>query len=371
MLCLTFVVPTVWEGRRPFFQSPRAAEYYNFLCDLLGMNIRNGMIVAAAAALCLGAVSAEAGSSQNCCGSSSKCRTCKSASGKCCTMNDNKPAEKTPAVVSGKLELYPQFASKYLPPRNVSVWLPDGYQIGEKCDVLYMHDGQMLFDADTTWNHQEWNVDEVMGQLIKEGKIRRCIVVAADNTNDRLNEYFPDKTVKYVAESERRDVDTKRFHGDAYLKFLVEELKPFIDAHYKPLTSREHTFIMGSSMGGLISLYAMCEYPQVFGGAACLSTHLSMRDLSLGRGSELWADAFRSYVEDKLPEIQGRLLYMDRGSLGLDGSYGPYQDCLDEVFRRNNWNKQHYLSLVFPGHEHMETYWAQRLDQPLLFLLGK
>ena len=334
------------------------------------MNIKKTIMLSVAAALCWGAGPAEAAPPQGDCPSVSKCCACADNSRKCCKMTENKTAEKTPKVTSGKLEFYPKFTSKYIKPRNVTVWLPDGYKPGEKCDVLYMHDGQMLFDADTTWNHQEWQVDEVMGQLIKEGKIRRCIVVAADNTDDRLNEYFPDKTQRYVAESERRNADTERIHGDAYLKFLVYELKPFIDERYKPLTDREHTFIMGSSMGGLISLYALCEYPQVFGGAACLSTHLSMDNLSLGQNSGLWADGFRSYVENKLPEIKGRLIYMDRGGVGLDGSYGPYQDDMDGVFRDHRWDKRHYLSLVFPEHEHMETFWAQRLDQPLQFLLG-
>ena len=95
-----------------------------------------------------------------------------------------------------------------------------------------------------------------------------------------------------------------------------------------------------------------------------------MDSLSLGQNSGLWADGFRSYVENKLPEIKGRLIYMDRGGVGLDGSYGPYQDDMDGVFRNHRWDKKHYLSLVFPEHEHMETFWAQRLDQPLQFLLG-
>lgn len=275
-----------------------------------------------------------------------------------------------PKVSCGKLEIYAKFPSQYVKERTVSVWLPDGYKIGEKCCVLYMHDGQMLFDADATWNHQEWQVDDVMGQLQAEGKIKRCIVVAIDNTESRLQEYFPNKIGSNVTYKQRREADPQRFQGDAYLQFLVKEVKPFIDGHYQPLTGRESTFIMGSSMGGLISLYAMCEYPQIFGGAACLSTHLSMRDLSLGEDSDVWAAAFRSYVKEKLPQIDGSSLYMDRGSVGLDGSYGPYQDLMDKVIEDNKWERTRFESRVFEGHEHMEKFWAQRLDQPLLFLLG-
>ena len=162
--------------------------------------------------------------------------------------------ETVPQVSTGRLEFYPEFQSKHITPRNVTVWLPEGYQVGEPCDVLYMHDGQMLFDATTTWNHQEWQVDEVMGRLIAEGKVRRCIVVGVDNTRNRLNDYFPSRCYEKVPEGEREGVDVSQYKGDEYLRFLVEEVKPFIDNRYKPLTTRDHTFVMGSSMGGLISL---------------------------------------------------------------------------------------------------------------------
>ena len=281
------------------------------------------------------------------------------------------PKNSIPTVTLGSLERYPQFTSQFVPSRDVVVWLPEGYQTGDSCDVLYMHDGNMLFDATTTWNRQEWRVDEVMDSLLKANKIRPCIVVGIYNTDDRLTEYFPAKTWQYVAEADRKDVDLKRLTADAYLRFIVEELKPFIDERYKPLTTREHTFMMGSSMGGLISLYALCEYPQIFGGVGCLSSHLSMAHLSRSMDSELWATGFRNYVAQHLPEANGSLIYMDHGTKAFDEDYGKYQELLDTVFRSNGWDEEHYKSLVFEGHSHNETCWAMRLDQPLLFLLGK
>ena len=119
--------------------------------------------------------------------------------------------ETVPQVSTGRLEFYPEFQSKHITPRNVTVWLPEGYQVGEPCDVLYMHDGQMLFDATTTWNHQEWQVDEVMGRLIAEGKVRRCIVVGVDNTRNRLNDYFPSRCYEKVPEGEREGVDVSQY----------------------------------------------------------------------------------------------------------------------------------------------------------------
>ena len=279
--------------------------------------------------------------------------------------------ETVPQVSTGRLEFYPEFQSKHITPRNVTVWLPEGYQVGEPCDVLYMHDGQMLFDATTTWNHQEWQVDEVMGRLIAEGKVRRCIVVGVDNTRNRLNDYFPSRCYEKVPEGEREGVDVRQYKGDEYLRFLVEEVKPFIDNRYKPLTTREHTFVMGSSMGGLISLYALCNYPEVFGGAACMSTHLSMNFFDPKFKSELWAEGLRDYVKEHLPSANSALLYMDGGTVELDDTYRPYQNKLNAVISGLGWDSAHFVYYLFEGHKHMETYWAERLDQPFVFLLKK
>ena len=281
------------------------------------------------------------------------------------------PKNIDPTVSHGTLERIPPIESQFLPPRDVSVWLPDGYKIGDSCDVLYMHDGQMLFDAATTWNNQEWRVDEVMDSLIKAGKIRPCIVVGIYNTDDRLTEYFPEKTWQHAPETDSKKAKLDKLTGDAYLKFIVEELKPFIDERYKPLTSREHTFMMGSSMGGLISLYALCEYPQVFGGVACLSTHLSMGHLPDGFKGDPWATAFRDYVVQHLPQTNSSLIYMDHGTKDFDADYGPYQELLDAAIEAKGWNQEHYMSRVYEGDGHNETCWAKRLDQPLLFMLGR
>ena len=271
----------------------------------------------------------------------------------------------------GTLERFPQFKSQYVEPRDVIVWMPLDYHNEDSVDVVYMHDGQMLFDAAATWNHQEWHADEVTDSLLQAGLIRPCIIVGIFNTSDRLTEYFPAKASQHVPEAVKQEAELEKLGSDNYLKFIVEELKPFIDERYKPLTTREHTFMMGSSMGGLISLYALCEYPQVFGGVACLSSHLTMAHLPDGFDGDVWATAFRDYVNAHLPEANGSLIYMDHGTEDFDADYGMYQQPLDSVITGKGWDKDHYSTRVYPGHRHRETSWAARLDQPLLFLLGR
>lgn len=275
-------------------------------------------------------------------------------------------------VSSGKLIEYANFKSSIVSPRNVFVWLPSDYSAKKKYDVLYMHDGQMLFDASTTWNKEEWGVDEVVGKLLGEKKINPCIVVGVANIAEtRYADYFPQKALKYLPdESLPKNI---HFNADNYLRFLVEEVKPFIDKEYSTNKDVDHTFIMGSSMGGLISLYALCEYPNVFGGAACLSTHVPMissSDRTAKEKADQWSAAFRSYLDENLPKANSRKIYMDRGDATLDAYYPPYQDELDKLMKRKEWSDPMWVSKVFPGAGHVERDWMRRLNNPLQFLMG-
>jgi predicted alpha/beta superfamily hydrolase len=155
--------------------------------------------------------------------------------------------------------------SKYADPRRVVVWLPPGYQQhGRKYAVLYMHDGQNLFDKAAAGYGMEWEIDEHLSKLIAGKKVRPTIVVGIWNTSKRLQEYVPSKAFTTLPTNYRDKV--RALYGgdplsDGYLKFLVRELKPRIDESFNVKTDRANTVIMGSSMGALISLYAIDEYP--------------------------------------------------------------------------------------------------------------
>lgn len=278
-------------------------------------------------------------------------------------------------VSSGTLRVVSDFPSNHIRTRDVAIWTPANYRKGQPVDVLYMHDGQNLFDSLSTWNRQEWQMDETIERLMQKQQIRPTIVVGIANIpDDRLTDYFPQKTRNYFTPTDRQMLDSTRLKADAYLRFIVEELKPFVDREYQPLTSPEHTYIMGSSMGGLISLYALCEYPQVFGGAGCLSTHVPMvivpELFNDKEAIDRWAAAFRTYLEQHLPQANSRLVYMDRGTASLDAYYGTYQALIDQLFEQAGWDAQHFQTKVFEGHQHMENDWARRLEQPLTFLLA-
>ena len=281
-------------------------------------------------------------------------------------------AQPLPEVAEGRVERLADFASRHVDARHVDVWLPSDYSAAKRYDVLYMHDGQMLFDAAKSWNRQAWNVHLAVARLRREGRIPDTIVVGVwNNGNLRHSEYYPEKFLPFLPEPLRQRFIDQALQGrpraDAYLRYLVEELKPAIDARFSTRPGPEHTHLMGSSMGGLISIYAMSEYPQIFGGAACLSTHWVG---TFEPNAALPLAAFK-YLQAHLPDPATHRLYMDRGTAELDALYVPHQVIVDQVVHDRGYTAANSLSLVFEGQGHNEQAWAARLEQPLDFLLGR
>jgi len=281
---------------------------------------------------------------------------------------------------SGKIDLYESFQSSFITERDVEVWLPEGFSRKKRYAVLYMHDGQMLFDANTTWNHQSWDVDDVTARLLKEGKIKDVIIVGINNGGKtRHIDYFPQKPYESLSQEQKDTIDKKmngsgksvivfKPNSDNYLKFIVSELKPFIDKKYPVFKDRDHTFIAGSSMGGLISMYAICEYPDIFGGAACLSTHwpgiFTIENNPVPK-------AFVTYLKANLPNPKNHKFYFDYGDQTLDAMYAPTQKKVDEVMKAKGFTDSNWITKFFPGQDHSEKSWNSRLNIPLEFLLKK
>ena len=284
-----------------------------------------------------------------------------------------------PVVSVGRIERLENFPSAFVEARPIDVWLPSDYAPTKRYAVIYMQDGQGLFDASQSWNKQAWNVHLALSRLMQDGKVQDTIVVGVPNgAKYRYSEYYPDKYLALAPQDVRADyvhrAQWDKPLADAYLRFLVEELKPAIDQRYATRREPAGTFVMGSSMGGMISIYALCEYPQVFGGAAGLSTHWVGRPSGWGspqqlQNASLPLAAF-NYLQSHLPMANTRRLYMDHGTIGLDAIYGIHQTMVDEIGREVGYDSAHWQSRIFEGAGHTEADWSARVEIPLTFLLG-
>ena len=284
-----------------------------------------------------------------------------------------------PTVTRGHIERLSSFKSNFVSRRHIDVWLPNSYNSKNSYPVLYIHDGQMLFDAAITWNKQSWQVAETMDSLINEQRIQACIVVGIWNVSDeRHSDYFPqkpfnmlpqtylDEMQKKIEQNDPRALFAKSINSDNYLQFITKELKPRIDQTYATQANKESTFVAGSSMGGLISLYALCEYPDVFSGAACLSTHWVG---TLTSKQNPIPDTFIRYLDKHLPPANRHQIYFDYGTETLDALYEPHQKRVDELMRSKGYTETNWQTLRFEGDDHSERSWRKRLHYPLTFLL--
>lgn len=270
----------------------------------------------------------------------------------------------TPAT--GVVYRHTHMPSQFIEPRHVDVWLPPGFGADAtiRYPVIYMQDGQNLFDPALANTGVDWGVAEAITRLHAEQQIPAPIVVGIWCTAKRRREYMPQRplatpearalSVRFAREWEGAPI------SDAYLRFLVEELKPFIDASYPTLPGQPSTFVMGSSMGGLLSLYALIEYPHLFGGAGCLSTHWPI-------GGSFLVDALGA----ALPPPATHKLYFDFGATTLDADYEPYQRRMDSWMAAAGYTMgQNWLTKKFAGADHTESAWRARVHVPLQFLLG-
>lgn len=263
-----------------------------------------------------------------------------------------------PHTVQGDVRVLTGLKSRQLNnERDLLVYLPPSYQASDKhYPVLYMQDGQNLFDAATSFAG-EWQVDETMEALSQEGL--EAIVVGIPNAGEkRLDEYSPFTQLKVGGGQ-----------GDQYLSFLTETIKPLIDTTFRTCPEREHTAIFGSSMGGFISLYAFFRYPQIFGLVGIMSPAFWF-----GRG------ALYTYVENA-PFSPGKI-YLDVGTREHGGGrskmmqnhsrrYYASVRRMQRILVKKGYRPRRdllYVEEKWAGHE--EQAWARRLPAAFRFLLA-
>jgi len=247
--------------------------------------------------------------------------------------------------ITGTVKYIRNMKGEGLKPRDVIVWLPPSYnsKFPKRYPVLYMHDGQNLFDPKTSSFGVDWQLDEAADSLIKAGAIKEIIIVGIYNTPDRSPEYG----------------DTPL--GRKYMNFIVDNLKPYIDKNFRTLPDRKNTATGGSSMGGLISFMLAWEHPETFSKAACLSPAFHIEEIN-------YTDKVTNYSGIK----KQLKLYVDIGTVDLDARLKP---GVDEMV--NDLEKQGYKPgkdieyYVDEGASHNESAWAKRNWRYLEFFFGK
>jgi predicted alpha/beta superfamily hydrolase len=252
-------------------------------------------------------------------------------------------------VSAGQLRKHEQVRSRFLRnQRDLIVYTPPGYseQSHHRFPVLYLHDGQNLFDGATSFiPGQDWHVGQSADQCIQEGAVEPLIIVGMYNTKARIREYTPTHVPKLGGG-----------RADRYAKFLIEEVKPFVDIEYRTLPGAEHTGIGGSSLGGLVSLYLGLKHSNLFGRIAALSPSVWWNQLVIHR-----------FVESMQIEPRPRI-WLDIGT-----REGPriVQDVerFRDVLLQQGWRLDHDLHYErIEGAEHNEAAWAKRVGPFLRFL---
>src|ERR1043165_6532761 len=262
-------------------------------------------------------------------------------------------------TLTGEFRSHKNFHSSFLSAdRDVLVYLPPGYDADKRkhYPVLYMHDGQNLFDGATSFIHgAEWRVDETAQSLIAEKAIQPVIIVGIYNSgSDRIDEYTPTADPKY-----------KGGHADAYGRMIVEELKPFIDSNYRTLKDARNTGFGGSSLGGLVSLYLALKYPSVFGKAAIISP-------------SVWWDKKEIVREVEILKKRPRLrIWLDTGTKEGGNEAEAAETtanarALRDALVAKGWREEKDLKYFEAiGAEHNERAWEQRVGPMLKFLLPR
>ena len=261
-------------------------------------------------------------------------------------------------AATGDLRLH-EFRSRIFRNRRfLRVWLPPGYDDGEnsgrRYPVLYLNDGQNLFEPSTSFTGVEWQVDETAERLIREGLISPMIIVGVDNAGkERFREYMPHRSLSPMM---------LRVQGNRYPDFLIKEVMPFIARNYRVASGPENTSLGGSSLGALISLYTASVRPGVIGKLLLESPSLWASNRQMireSRGTKRWPE--RIFLATGTAEA---------GREDRDRSMVDDVRELAGTFRRAGLDDRRLKLLIDEGATHHESAWARRFPDALSFLFG-
>ena len=261
--------------------------------------------------------------------------------------------------VTGDLRLHEFDSRIFRNQRFLRVWLPPEYEAsqnrGRHYPVLYLNDGQNLFETATAFGGTEWQADETADRLIRAGAIPPLIIVGIDNAqNDRIKEYFPYRTLR---------PPVLRPRGERYPDFLMNEVMPFVQQRYRIARGPQHTGLGGSSLGALIALYTVIQRRDVFGRLLIESPSLfvaNRRILKQARSFIDWPE--RIFLAIGTKEV-GR---DDKDRQAVDDVR-----ALELTLRRAGLNDQRLLVKIDEGAIHNEREWAKRFPEALSFLFAE
>ena len=280
------------------------------------------------------------------------------------------------AQESGRLLEYERVSAAGLPDQRLTMWLPPGYDAGDRrYPVLYMHDGHNLFDVTKSNFSKIWAADKAMLAAVQTGRVEPHIIIGIwAPGSDRHRQYLPRSLYDMTSGNLRAQMDCMTSGGvmsDRYLDWITGPLKTWVDQSLRTRSGRDDTAIVGSNMGGLMSCYAFLERPEVFGQAGCVSSHwpaVDPRAIDEAPLKALWDGWFAA----RLGKPDGRRVWMDHGTATLDAFYAPYQQVVDARFAAAGWQKgRDWESKVYEGAEHEENAWAARLAEIFGWLLAK
>lgn len=233
---------------------------------------------------------------------------------------DNTTVVESRGQLSGDVRYHRHVRDTFLSSRDLIVWLPRYYDLNRKQDypVLYLNDGQDLFDPGTAEGGRDWEVDEAVERLINNELIEPMIIVGISSTDSRLQEYSP--------------LD----EGEAYMDFVVNRVKPLIESRYRTRSGRENTLVGGAAMGGLIAFATAWRYPEVFGGVISLSPAFQLE----GRMDAL------PWFEQQGDEFRQVFFYIYNGAQGADELLAPGIDAMVSELQRRGYRPERNFVLV-------------------------
>jgi len=282
---------------------------------------------------------------------------------------------------SGRGQLFVRrgFTSRDLLARDLFVWVPDNPAPSAGFPVLYLQDGQNLFDAQLVPFGTAWEIDRSMSQLADARRLAPAIVVGIASTGARFTDYAPASILNQLPDAARGAVESLwggTARSDVYAALVVEDVKPLIDAHFPTSPETDSTFLGGSSLGAVAALEILTRYPDRVAGAACLSAHLSLLPVTETEPlpDHFAADVTRAvsyFATTRVPPAGRHALWIDRSALGIDRFYEPSHAALASALHGLGYVDGVDLTMrCYPGVGHDEDAWRARLNDTLVFLLG-